>query len=71
MHVWSCGTHMIYVYILCLYLQHRPIIYLSPSVWENQSSCQGDKLVITQLITIISPSPEPLQFMYVLATHVN
>ena len=36
-------------------------ILLSPSVWADQRGCQGDKLVINQLITIISPCPETLQ----------
>ena len=28
----------------------------SPSAWADQRGCQGDKLVINQLTTIISPS---------------
>ena len=33
---------------------------LSPSVWVGQRGRQGDKLVINQLITIISPCSETL-----------
>ena len=45
---------------------------LSPSVWADQRSCQGDKLVINWLITIISPCPETLQFIdFMYQTLVN
>ena len=33
-------------------------MYVSPSAWADQRSCQGDIIVINWLITIISPSPK-------------
>ena len=47
-------------------LEHREFaewlyLNLSPSAWADQRGCQGDKLVINRLITIMSPCPETLK----------
>ena len=54
----DCQRVVIFLKSCYSYDSFSIIIFLSPSVWVDQRSYQGDIIVINWLITIISPCPE-------------